>query len=456
MKSKKGTFFLTAVCAALVILTVTGCGGPAASSSGNGNVSLKIGVLRSEATSDEAVGRENYLEHLGKLMNFTCVYLTNDDDHADDVENIKYFAKQGCNAILAMTANDPRAILETCEQLGLYLAFSAHHPDFEDTDYSVTKDLSKIINDYSKYPHYVGSSGPSNYGEVLAGYQMGTAALKKGYKKFTIFSGSAAYGTAMHALRIAGLFIAMHEDDPSVSYAGIECSWDNWKRVTLAITQDFGINLKGFKSQIYQIVYSMGGYGFYMGDSQAVVDLIRLSIEPSDCVFCSGSTDAVVGFAGPASAGRHYVGNDSISDTFKQMFLSDTLVFDIAKYNSFNGTTLALLLKAVYDDKAPWVNGQPMSIEQQCLQVTGPDNYDILNSIESPDGGYFFSAELVSALIKGTTLSSNSSGYTRIGLQEWKEICESSATLDKGDLYDVTGALTKAYKAGNNTIVRFK
>ncbi len=455
MKSKKGTF-LTAVCAALVILTVTGCGGPAASSSGNGNVSLKIGVIRSDNSSEEAFGRERYLRYIGQQMNFEIEIVNTGDEGYDDQVAVEQFAKKGCNAILAMASNEERKLIETCEKAGIYLVFGGYRPNFEDTETSVTKNLSLIINDYSKYPHYLGTCGASNYGETLAGYQMGTAAVKKGYKKYTIFTGTAVYGQLMHALRVAGLFIAMHDDDPSVSYAGIECSWDNWKRVSLAIAQDFGVNLKGFKSHLYEVTFSTGGYNMFFGDPQAIGEVIRLSSEPNDCVFCAGSADAIIQFAGPLSEGKHYVGNDAVSDTFKQLFIQQKLFFDIAKYDSYMGPALGLLLKAVYDGKAPLINGQPISVEQQSLQLTGAENYDTLNAIECSDGGYIFSPQLLSAMITGSTISSNSTGYTRLGVEDWKVISESSATLDKGDLYDLTTSLTKACKSSNIPIVRFK
>lgn len=456
MKTGKGLFCITTVLAVLCILSLTACSGNQAAKTGNGNVSVKIGVIRSDNSSEEAMGRERYLRYMGQQMNFEVELVSTSDEGYDDQTCAEQFAKSGCNAILAMGTNDERKLLETCEKLGLYLIFGGYRPNFEDTETSVTKDLSLIINDYSKYPHYLGTCGASNYGEALAGYQMGTAAVKKGYKKYTIFSGTAAYGMIMHAQRITGLFIAMHDDDPSVSYAGIECSWDNWKRVTLAIAQDFGVNLKGFKSHLYEVTYSTGGYNMFFGDPQAVADVIRLSTEPSDCVFCAGSADAIIQFAGPYAEGNHYVGNDAISDTFKQLFIQKKIFFDIAKFDSYMGPSLALLLKALYDNKLPLMNGQPVVIEQQSLQLTGAENYDTLNAIECADGGYLFSPQLVSAFITGSTISSNSTGYTRLGVEEWVKICEASASLEKGDLYDLTTSLTKACKSSNVQIVRFK
>ena len=256
---------------------------------------------------------------------------------------------------------------------------------------------------------------------------MGKAAVSQGYTQYSVFTGSAAYGQPMHALRIAGFFIAMHDDDPTVAYGGIECK--------------------------YSILAQAGGYSFLQGDTAAVATVVQLSSAAGvEAVFCAGSADKVSSFA-PDGTKCVYVGNDSLGATFKTMFEDGKLIFDIAKYNSYIGPAFAMLLKSIYKGEAVRIDGKPISVEQQ---ITSASDYDTLDTVENENGGYFFSSEFLSAYILETELGKNESGAEKLTDSEFAKICALDCTLGEGGLYQATKAITNAYKESGNKVFHFE
>ena len=172
-------------------------------------------------------------------------------------------------------------------------------------------------------------------------------------------------------------------------------------------------------------------------------------------MFAAGSADAVANLE-PAGSTVKYIGNDSLGATFETMFKNGKLIFDIAKYNSYIGPAFALLLKSIYNDSAVRVDGKPVSIEQASLSITKADDYTTINTVETKDGGYFFSSEFLSAYIQESKLGENASGHTEITDKAFVEICSGKATLSEGGLYETTKAISKAYTAAGHDIFVFK
>lgn len=429
------------------LLLLTGCG--------KRRISAKIGVLRGDASSTEALAWENYLRDLSAEMGVSIDFSKALESADDELSAVQNYASLGYNGIIAMTSYNPTSILKKCQDYGMYLTFAAAHPDFEESEHSLAVDQSKIITDYTDYDHYVGASGPSDYGEFLAGYQMGRAGVDAGYRKYSVFTGSAAYGQSMHALRIAGFFVAMHDLDPSVSYGGIACNRENWKSLTAALQKDLGVNLSKFSSQRFSILAQTGGYAFFQGDTAAVAAVANLSaVNGVEAVFCAGSADGIARFA-PNGARCVYIGNDSLGETFETMFKEGRLIFDIAKYNSFVGPAFAMLLKSIYRDEAVRINGKPVSVEQESLQITGTGDYETINSVENKKGGYFYSSEFLSAYLLETDLGENESGHTVISDEVFRDISSLPSTLGEGGLYRATRAVSEAFKNGNHEIFQF-
>jgi hypothetical protein len=424
-------------------------------SCGKKKVSAKIGVIRGDASSEEAMAWEQYLKDLSDEMGVQISFSTAIESADQELTTLQDYASRGYNGIIAMTSYNTVNMINKCEEYGMYLVFAAAHPDFEDSETALSKDPSILITDYTNYPHYVGATGPSNYSEVEAGYQMGQAAVAKGYTKYSVFTGAAAYGQPMHALRVAGFFIALHDDDSTVTYNGIACTKDNWRTLTAAIQSDLGVNLSSFSSTKYSILAQAGGYSFLAGDTTAADSIKNLSaVNGVEAVFCAGSADSVSGFA-PSGATCVYIGDDSLGSTFEGLFTSGKLVFDVAKYNSYVGPAFAMLLKSIYNDSAVRVNGKPVSIEQGSLQITAASDYTTINQVENKNGGYFFSSEFLSAYILETKLSDKPAGYEKITDEAFAAICSRPATLTSGGLYEATKAVTDAYKAANKDIFVF-
>lgn len=415
----------------------------------NRTVNAKIGVIRGDASSVEALAWEAYLRNLSGKMGVKIDFSTAIESADDELTAIQNYGSQGYNGIIAMTSYNPTSLLEKSQQYGMYLVIAATHPDFEDSDHSLVKDPNVVIRDYANYPYYVGATGPSHYGEVLAGYEMGKAGVAAGYRTYSVFTGSAAFGQMMHALRIAGWFAALYEDDPSVTYNGVSCSLQNWKTVTAQLQKDFGVNLSSFRSDKYRIVAQAGGYAFLQGDATAKAAVSNLTAARGvECVICTGISDAISNLE-PNGANIRYIGNDALGSSFETMFREGKLIFDIAKYNSYIGPAFALLLKSIYDGQAVRIDGNPVSIEQTSLSITKADDYATINAVETASGGYFFSAEFLSAFILGTDLGDQS-----VTVERFAEICSGKATLDEGGLYETTLAVSRAYTdAGHATFV---
>lgn len=439
----------------LLTLVLVGACVLAFASCGKKTVSAKIGVIRGDASSVEAMSWENYLKDLSTEMGVKIDFTTAIESADQELQAVQNYGSLGYDGIIAMTAYNPTSLLNKCQEYGMYVVFGAAHPDFEDSENSLSKNPDILITDYSNYTYYVGSSGPSNYGEVLAGYEMGKAGVNAGYTKYSVFTGAAAFGQPMHALRIAGWFAAMHDDDPTVKYGNIECTLANWKELTAAIQSDFGVNLTKFSSTKYQILAQAGGYSFLGGDPTAVTAVRSLtSTAGVECVFCAGSADAVSNLE-PTGSTVKYIGNDSLGTTFEDMFKSGKLIFDIAKYNSYIGPSFAILLKSIYDGQAVRVNGKPISIEQASLSITAAGDYTTINQVESKTGGYFFSSEFLSAYLTEKKLGDNASGYTTIDNEAFVKICEGAATLGEGGLYETTKAISEAFTAKGYDIFVF-
>lgn len=442
------SMLLTLAIVAAAVLTLASCG--------NKKVAAKIGVIRGDASSVEALAWEKYLKDLSEEMGVKIDFTTAIESADQELQAVQHYGSQGYNGIIAMTANNPTTLLEKCQEYKMYMVIGAAHPDFEDSENSLVKDPNVVIKDYTNYSYYVGATGPSNYGEVLAGYEMGKAGIAAGFTKYSVFTGATAYGQMMHALRIAGWFAAMHDDDPTVSYNGVACTLENWKTVTAQLQRDLGVDLAKFKSTKYQILAQAGGYSFLQGDPTAKAAVANLSAAAGvECVFAAGSVDAVSNLE-PAGSTVKYIGNDSLGTTFEDMFKSGKLIFDIAKYNSYVGPAFALLLKSIYNDEAVRMDGKPVSIEQASLSITKAGDYTTINTVETKDGGYFFSSEFLSAYILGSKLGENSTGHTEITDKAFVEICSGNATLTEGGIYEMTKAISEAYTAAGHDIFVFK
>ncbi|MBR1693288.1 MAG: LacI family DNA-binding transcriptional regulator, partial [Lachnospiraceae bacterium] len=172
---------------------------------------VKIGVLVSDATSAEALGRRSYLEdYIQGQYNVEFVYSDELKDAAGEKSAVDTMITNNCKAIISESSFDRPAQIEQCEDAGVYYAVAAGTLTSEEYD------------TYKTYEYYVGATGPSLDIEYQTGYDMAKYYLDQGKTNFTIFGGAVAYRTEMHVYRVAGMLMAMIEaGGADASYQGL-------------------------------------------------------------------------------------------------------------------------------------------------------------------------------------------------------------------------------------------
>ncbi len=190
---------LAMVLAMVMMLSLVACGG-GSSESADGGKPVKIGVLISDATSGEALGFRSYYEnYIAKNYNVELIYSDELKDAAGEKDAIDSMVASNCKAIISFSSFDRPAQIEQCESEKVYYAVATG--TLTDEQYET----------YKGYEYYVGSIGPDNYTEYLAGYEMAKYYLDQGMKNFGIFTGAMPYYTEMHIFRVAGMLTAMVE-----------------------------------------------------------------------------------------------------------------------------------------------------------------------------------------------------------------------------------------------------
>ena len=119
---------------------------------------VKIGVLVSDATSAEALGRRSYLEkYIQSQYKATFVYSDELKDAAGEKSAIDTMITNNCKAIISESSFDRPAQIEQCESTGVYYAVATG--TLTDEQYE----------QFKGYEHYVGAIGPDLLTEYMAG-----------------------------------------------------------------------------------------------------------------------------------------------------------------------------------------------------------------------------------------------------------------------------------------------
>jgi len=165
----------------------------------------KIGFLRNDTTSDEALAYEKYLKELSEAMGFSVTISDSTDGNATNEANqISTWASAGFDAVISMSNGSVYDEAEACQSSGMNLIYYAVYPTGDDVE-----DLAYIDN-------YVGAVGPSKYNEAQAGYRLAKYYIEQGYTDFAVFGGSIMYGAEPHAYRVGGMFEAMIEAETGI------------------------------------------------------------------------------------------------------------------------------------------------------------------------------------------------------------------------------------------------
>ena len=171
----------------------------------------KIGMLRNDVTSDEALAYEAYLTALAAEMGFTITFSESTEGNAtNEVNQIQTWAAAGYDAIISMTSGSVYDQVETCNQNGMLCIVYAAHPEEDDRE------------DMQLLDAYVGAVGPSKYNEGEIGYKLAKYYIDQGYTDFSIFGGSIMFGAETHAYRVGGMIAAMIEYETGIPCADFQ------------------------------------------------------------------------------------------------------------------------------------------------------------------------------------------------------------------------------------------
>lgn len=165
----------------------------------------KIGMLRNDATSDEALAYEAYLTALAQEMGFSITFSESTDGNAtNEVNQIQTWASAGFDAVISLSAGSIYDQATACASNGMVMCFFSAHPEEDD------------LVDLRALDSYLGAVGPAKYNEAEAGYRMAKYYIDQGYTDFSIFGGSIMFGAEQHAYRVGGMIAAMIEAESGV------------------------------------------------------------------------------------------------------------------------------------------------------------------------------------------------------------------------------------------------
>ena len=168
----------------------------------------KIGILRNDATSDEALAYEAYLTALADEMGFSITFSESTDGNAtNEVNQIQTWASAGFDAVISLSSGSIYDQATACNSNGMLMCFFSAHPEADD------------LVDLQALDSYLGAVGPAKYNEAEAGYRMAKYYIDQGYTDFAIFGGSIMFGAEQHAYRVGGMIAAMIEAESGVPNA---------------------------------------------------------------------------------------------------------------------------------------------------------------------------------------------------------------------------------------------
>ncbi|MCI8537201.1 MAG: hypothetical protein HFF18_00840 [Oscillospiraceae bacterium] len=167
--------------------------------------SYKIGILRNDVTSDEALAYEAYLNELAQAMGFTVTFSESTDGNAtNEVNQIQTWAAAGFDAVITLSSGSFYDQATTCDSNNMPLCIFAFHPEEDD------------LLDLNTLDSYLGAVGPAKYNEGEVGYRMAKYYIEQGSTDFSIFGGSIMFGAEQHAYRVGGMIAAMIEAETGV------------------------------------------------------------------------------------------------------------------------------------------------------------------------------------------------------------------------------------------------
>lgn len=327
-------------------------GGGEASADLDTSKTVKIGVLVSDATSAEALGRRAYLEEfIQKNFNVEFVYSDELADAAAETSAIDTMIANNCKAILSESSFDRPAQIEQCEAANVYLGVGAG--TLSDEEYET----------YSGYDYYVGAIGPSLDTEFSVGYGMAKHYLDQGMKNFAIFGGAVAYYTDMHIYRVAGMLTAMCEagggDYKGASDAGA---------IIGQIYADGGVDTGAIGD------VNLSGYldGYNLDDAWWGSAAEMANTPGLEAILAVGNGSDFFGSIAPESVKIASV--DAIAQDYLDAMEAGSLDYCTAKFSAYDATIFCALYRAALGNKLTTPDGKALALDMGYWTVESADD----------------------------------------------------------------------------------
>ena len=327
---------------------------------------VKIGVLVSDVSGEEAQGFRNYYEnYIAKNYNVQFSYTEALEDAAAEKSAIEKFASQGYDAVLSLSSSDRAMQIETCADNKLYYAVVSGMLD--DEQYETYKG-----NEY-----FVGQIGPSMQTEYEAGVAMGEYFKNNGAKTVAMYG--AFIPNPMHVYRAAGVLKGI-----GATYGGT----DDMGAVVGQIFGDQGIDVSKVGANGVELVSYFQGYG------DTTPDELNAAIQKAPDAFISVGMATTFFAQQINAAGIKFADIDSFTSMNNDSMKNGSLAYLAGKYSSSIGPIFAVVYNAVNGNVIRDKDGNAISISQGYRVATNADEFDELVSKDSGDSPIYSKAVL--------------------------------------------------------------
>lgn len=318
----------------------------------NGNDEIRIGVLVSDVSGEEAVAFRNYYtQYIAPEYNVTFTYTEQLTDAAGEIAAIEQFAGQNYDAIISLSANDRASQIEACEEAEMYYAIAS---GMDDTVYET----------YKSYEYFVGQIGPSMETEYQAGLALGQ------YYADRIENSVAIYGAfipnPMHVYRMAGLLTGL-----GATYGGAA-----GEAIVDEIYADNGVTASEIALEDVTVSYLAG-----FGDSTMTEVGTIIATNPDAFLSVGMATTFFAALLNEADI--PYADIDSFTASNGTNMQSGSLEYLAGKYTSSIGPVFAAVYNAVNGNKIEDADGNAISIGQGYWVATSYEQFQLFQTADS-------------------------------------------------------------------------
>ena len=333
--------------ALIMVMSLAACndnGSTDASNGGEEKKEIKIGVLVSDVSGEEALAFRNYYEnYLAPHYNVTLTYTEQLEDAAAEKAAIETFAAQGYHAIISLAASDRASQIETCAEYKMHYAIASGMDE-------------ALYEEYKANEYFVGQIGPSMTTEFEAGVAMGKYFKEQGVKKIGIYG--AFIPNPMHVYRLAGVLVGL-----GLTYNGAS------EMEAIAGQLYAGFDLNAVAGDI-AVTHYIAGY------SDTMWDELGAAIGSGIDAFVSVGM-ATTFFAEMLNGAKvPYSDIDSFTSGNGKSIKEGSLKYLAGKYASSVGPIFAAVINAVNGNGIRTAEGYALSISQDYLVATDAASFD--------------------------------------------------------------------------------